>query len=897
MAGGENLHTHNNTYDDGADGLYDDGPFTPLWSEEPPAGNSKGDGQATPNSLGKGAPVPPASTWDSLSDVKKYNEAHADDMYREWQISQGLDPDADDVPGDASPTNDNDALHDNWIAQQKGYADHDEYLAEKNKWVGRGWAKTVHWYKENPDEISEILPADSEHDVFWYQNHPEAIGDLVRDHFKTQSAELTPASGATSTQAAPAPISAKPNKVDATGALSSAAPQPANPASPPLGASAQPKPQPTTPPSNPLKKLFQPKRPNAKSFEELAAEYLQYTGADSASATSQAQKIANVQSPAERAKLLNEKRYHELEAERAKLLAEKRAELVEQEFIKVSTRQQEIVARQAAINRELEKLGWQSQTPQKKKWRERLRIKDRRRTPDKDNLANKAKKDDASGEIIDKQLEADRKAQLEALDRRLHKLVHGVKDPDSGKKIPGLAELYARNRRLIVGAKNRAEFVKRLDTYEKCLNEYLELRAKMSFESSRDRADKAYTQAYQDAKQDAIAKMIAFKKSGHHTDAEINAELERVISENNRALDAIFEKQDAKIKAGVSAELLDGYLKQRKSLKSATIDALDNGTACRKIVSKVIDTKGFKIALGVAGAAGLAVTGAGLATGAVAATVSYTAGGVTLGAGKGAASGLLMSRQSSKRSAINKFASKKTDVDRQIDEAIQVKDGKSRIDVANVGNYLTRQYQKSSQVDRSSNFKRTLPAALAGAAIGGATSGIHLDKVVHGTTEKKQITGYTPNEYQTKINEVDVPEGAGLQEVYRQLGGDPSKFDEAYKVATSIDAKYGLVPGSNGEVAGENGLVGVVAHTYPGRIDTWPDIARAYITEVQNAWAAGNYIQATNVGHVPIYGTFTEATTTYIRDGFHSLLAHTVNPVLTSGAVAGAIASPENRVK
>ena len=538
---------------------------------------------------------------------------------------------------------------------------------------------------------------------------------------------------------------------------------------------------------------------------------------------------------------------------------------------------------------------------------------------------NKSSNQNGNGETSGDQPEDERLGRIRALDNKLRRLVNGFEDPRTGKMVPGLAELYARNRRLIVRGRNRAEFERRLQSYEQCLNEFLGLRAEMSYEDALDAVNQTYARAVKDAKRNREERFKAFVDNGEHTEEELKAEWQRLTSKSNYLLGEIRKKQNRDVKRDVNSGLVEDLVEQREALKSATVEALKHGTNCRRVLN-ILSSKGFKIGLGVAAGASVAATAIGVATGQLEPELGYTAGGAILGAAKGALSGVIMSRQNAKSSAVNSFAREGEEDTAEIEAGVKRNLKISRIpelpeadkrnanvNVANVSSWFTKRYQAANTADRRSNIKRTAIAAGLSTAIGVFASGLHFTKTTLGEP-KMEVRGYTTqgetytrpvhDHYQPNLDQVNVPEGAGLREVYNQLGGDPNKFEEAYRIATGLDPKYGLVPGSNGVTAGTNGAVGNFAHTYPGAIDTWPDTARNYITDVANEWANHGLID--NVTSITRPDTYTY---TYQVPNLESVpgdpiittnptldaLAQHVDPSLTGGAAAAAIASPQNR--
>lgn len=446
---------------------------------------------------------------------------------------------------------------------------------------------------------------------------------------------------------------------------------------------------------------------------------------------------------------------------------------------------------------------------------------------------------------------------LDDIDRELRK---NREVRDLGKRLksllPNLAELYAKNRRLIVGAKNRAQFIEAREEYGKVLDEYLRAKAEITYSNG-------------------------MRKIGESLEA--NSDL--APDEYQKQYDKMVEQ----LETDVNVEFLKDYLGQQKELEAATIDRLDNGTKMRKFVSKVLNNKYLKGALVAAGVAGLAVTGVGLFAGLAAGTMTvglgFTAGGVALGAGKGALSGAIMSRQDSKNSAVRGFANE-DEIKRRI-EKIDVTDQDS--DTSNVASWLMEQYGQANTKDARSNRKRTAISAGIGAAIGGFMSGVHFNDVSQAVTTTQEQVGTTPVEYEVpQIDNVNLPQGAGSAETFAQMGGDPSRLEEALQAMYDVGPKYGFVGHAN-YVPGFD-QAGSFAHAYPGPIKDWPEVAQSYITEVAEEWARRGLIPAVKTGGEPVFNTISQATIKYIPNAFRNILSR-ASAAVTAGAIGGVVGS------
>lgn len=488
---------------------------------------------------------------------------------------------------------------------------------------------------------------------------------------------------------------------------------------------------------------------------------------------------------------------------------------------------------------------------------------------------------------LDKEFDKDKVNRLEELGKLLD------------ERLPQLAELYARNRRLFVGAKNRAEFVKARGEYEKMLNEYIKLRAEMVQSDGMKKIMNQIEERIKSANQVWEAYMDWFTKeeSSEYDDPEraIEDRRRKLTEDTVASIKDEYEGLTEKLECEVRAQIAIDLMAERNDLERATIDKLDNGTLCRKIVSKVLNNKFFKGALVAAGVAGLAATGVGLAAGIAAGTASIgfglTAGGAAMGAARGATASTIMSRQDSKNSAVNKFASDGS-IKKQVAEIdVSNLDG----DVGNVVSWLSDEYANANQTDLSSNRKRTAVAAGLGAAVGALMSGIQINKVETDTVTKKVQVGTEPTEYKpTYFDDVNIPRGHGAYDTFTQMGGDPKNLDQALRIMHSIDSEYGLVPGSNGVTPGAGGGIGEFAHTYPGPISSWPDVVRSYITEVAQRWAEAGLIPADTTGGGPIYDTVTKTVTKVIPNAFLNFITR-ASTTAAIGGVAGIASSAPNR--
>ena len=471
------------------------------------------------------------------------------------------------------------------------------------------------------------------------------------------------------------------------------------------------------------------------------------------------------------------------------------------------------------------------------------------------------------------------------------KLQRGTPNND----IEELAEYYARNRRLFRADGDSTAFSKAKAAYSNTLEKYLSLKSDIENFDCSEKANKILQQKHDELIAEMNAKMDEFigddaadadqdpdkdadKKDPNaakddknqknqdktpKTPEEIAAEKERLTKEANKQLSDECERLRAEIDQKLVNNTIEELVARQAEIEDATIDHLDNGTLCRRIVNKVINNKAIKRVLVAGAVLGLAATGVGIVAGAAAGTVGFagfSGVGAALGAVKGGISGAVMSRQNSKNSAVRGFTDE-SEIKQQIESMRQ---GDLLYDEKDVADWLLDQYESAKDTDRKSNIKRTAIASGLGAAAGAIVGGIEIntsinqdatDKLDGLESEKsgieEQLSSASGNNTQvtaSRLGEINIPEGHGAYDTFTQLGGDPVDFDKFQEIMHSLDAKYGMVPGSNGETAGLNGAVGQYAHTYPGPIDTWPEAARNYITEVANEAARQGLIPSSDIG-------------------------------------------------
>ena len=458
------------------------------------------------------------------------------------------------------------------------------------------------------------------------------------------------------------------------------------------------------------------------------------------------------------------------------------------------------------------------------------------------------------------------------------------------KLLPTMSELYARNRRLIVGPKNRANFMAVKEEYGKVLDEYLRLKSGESLEKVKHELSDHLGSRFEELKKDIEQRLAEFSRSDiggpYKTQEEVDKEKARLTKEASETLEAEYAHWIKAIETGVNTTFVEDFIAEETKLESATIKALDKGTICRKFVNKVLNSKVLKGTLVAAGVAGLAVTGVGLGMGLAAGTmavgVSYTAGGVVMGAAKGFLSGTLMSRQNSKNSAVRGFASE-AEIRQQLEGIDVTKEGPG---VANAASWLLGQYTEANKTDASSNRKRTAVAAGLGAAMGGLMSGIRIDNITTRTTSSRQITGYEPRTYEAaNLENVNVSNNHGLYQVFEQLGGDPANKEQAVKIAESVFSKYGA---KSDLVEGIVAPSGNAVNIYPGKISEWPAVAQSCIKEVANELASKGLIPGNAIGGGPIFSTVEKTVVSFIPDAFRTYLAK-ATATIGAGAIGGII--------
>ena len=485
---------------------------------------------------------------------------------------------------------------------------------------------------------------------------------------------------------------------------------------------------------------------------------------------------------------------------------------------------------------------------------------------------------------------------------------------------PKLTELYARKRSLIGGAKIRAEYEATSKEYEKILAEYDKIKTQEVYEKEGQAIiDQLLIPRIEELRTGITEKLTEFAggdlEHTNKTQAELDAEKTRLVEEANQTLDEEWNNAQQDRETKVNVAFLQEFLKHKKDLADGTAHTIDGGNEMtgsvrkgyRIFVDKVINNKYLKPALTAAAVAGLAVSGVGLAVGVATGTMAvslggYTLGGLAFGAIRGGVTGFLMSRQNSRSSTIGKMPT-----DGEIEAGLRkINITDEDIDFAGLAGWLLDEYNKASEQDAASNRKRTLVATGLGAAMGAFMSGLRISRVKQQPTQSvpsqsvppqnqtanlqsqstPQPTEALPPQPSTEVqysardfNKVDVPKGRGIYEVFKQMGGDPSKNQKALEIAKSFDAKYGVVS----DASGIHPIGGSLADVYPGKIESWPEIAKSYITEISEEWAKQELIPANTTSIAPAVTTTTtnSATATVANQAIDTVISPTaaVEPV------------------
>ena len=458
---------------------------------------------------------------------------------------------------------------------------------------------------------------------------------------------------------------------------------------------------------------------------------------------------------------------------------------------------------------------------------------------------------------------------------------------------PQIAELYARNRRIIVGKKNRVEFEEIKRRYNDLMDQYIRCKVgEFNDEKSSD-LNRRLEEELNKYIADIQVKLTEFadeEADGHHrTQEEIDSENKRLLEEATKNAQAWYDEEYNKAKTNINTEFLEELVQQKTILAKETSNAIDNGTTCRKFISKVINNRVLKKVLTAACVAGLVATGvgvvSGLTAGTLAVSVGYTGAGVATNAAKGAALGFLMSRRDSKASRVKNFANREA-IAREIENLDLTNES---VDTKNVADWFMDRYAAAGKQDRRDSIIGGVKGSVKGGVATGVVSGIHFNTPTVSTTETTGITDYTPVEYgpQYGIADIDVPRGGGLYKVFEQLNIDPSKWGDCHKIAEQVAPKYGIVADvSKGLVSHAGG-----PEIMPGNPSTWNDVSQQYIRDVIDGLYTSGFIPKVRIGGgEPIYGIISETTTTmvknsimsYLRDGAATALAAVTGRIIGS---------------
>lgn len=462
------------------------------------------------------------------------------------------------------------------------------------------------------------------------------------------------------------------------------------------------------------------------------------------------------------------------------------------------------------------------------------------------------------------------------------------------------AERYAKNRSIIPGYRDKDDFLKKREDYEKSLDDLLESKADLAWEKEYDRIGAE------------LEKELA----------ELDTEDEDY-EEKKKALLEKFDKEYEKSRNAIKAQFVEDFVNEQRKLEEETIDKLDNGGPLRKIIHAFRSNKKVKAALAVAAVAGLgvAVVASGGLAGAGAIGLGYqlTGAGFAAGAAKGAIGGFLTSRQDSKTSAVRGYESmNEEEIRSRLEKILSDSEqgdnsnwlglrsegaeggtggdegaengeegdaengeegekgeknniGKTR----DVASWILGEYEKANDADYAGNWKRTAKGVLIGGVLGGLASGVKIVRTDIVETPVEKID----------LSKVDIPEGHGAYDTFTQLGGDPKDLDRALDIMKRVDLQSSgqFVPGSNGETMGLGGAIGDYAHTYPGKISTWPSAAQTYIETVAKEWANEGLI-------VPTRTIAREEVKRYISIGLLQFLAGAAG-----GDVVGGVHSTVDR--
>ena len=458
---------------------------------------------------------------------------------------------------------------------------------------------------------------------------------------------------------------------------------------------------------------------------------------------------------------------------------------------------------------------------------------------------------------------------------------------------PKLTELYAQNRSLTRGAVTQANFREALRKYEVNLTEYNRCKSEAVYRKEGEAIIDGLAPRIEELRTEITEKLTEFAggdlKHTDKTQAEINQEKSRLIEEAKQIVTKEWDDAQKDLETKVNVAALQGFLDHKCILDKDTNDTIDQGNeetgritkGYRRFVNKVINNRHLRAVLTATAAAGLAVSGVGLAVGLVTGTMAIgvsstiSASSIAFGAAKGGVSGFLMSRQNSQSSTFRgklseeevKAKMQDVDVASEITSKIKarlqgIKKSDENSAFAKMAGWVVNAYDEASQQDAANNRKRTLVATGLGAAIGAFTSIFRINKVDQQPAQSTPSQPATKPSTTTSLNQptpklaeaqqpitqthytakqfdnVNVPKGRGIYEVFRQMGGQPEDAQKALEIARSFDVEYGVVSDASGIRPIGNSL----ADVYPGSIESWPEVAKSYITDISSEWAKQNIV-------------------------------------------------------
>lgn len=500
---------------------------------------------------------------------------------------------------------------------------------------------------------------------------------------------------------------------------------------------------------------------------------------------------------------------------------------------------------------------------------------------------------------------------------------------------PKLTELYAQNRSLTRGADTQANFREALRKYEVILTEYNRYKSEEVYVKEGKAIINGLAPRFEELRTEITEKLTEFAggdlKHADKTQAEINQEKSRLIEEAKQIVTKEWDDAQKDLETKVNVAALKGFLDHKCILDKDTNDTIDQGNeetgritkGYRRFVNKVINNRHLRTVLTATAAAGLAVSGVGLAVGLVTGTMAIgvsstiSASSIAFGAAKGGVSGFLMSRQNSQSSTFRGKLSKEEvkakmqDIDVASEITSEIKAKLQGIEIsdensafAKMAGWIVNAYDEASQQDAANNRKRTLVATGLGAAIGAFTSIFRINKVDQQPAQSTPSQPATKPSTTTSLNQptpklaeaqqpitqthytakqfdnVNVPKGRGIYEVFRQMGGQPEDAQKALEIARSFDVEYGVVSDASGIRPIGNSL----ADVYPGSIESWPEVAKSYITDISSEWAKQNIVPRVETTIIPADAAINSMATTTTSAAATAATAanQTINTVISS---------------